>query len=225
MSRSLLISVVVPTYNRAAVLSEAIDSIFAQDVEPLEIIVVDDGSTDSTEEVARSYDDRVRYILQPHRGVAAARNAGLAAARGDLFAFLDSDDVWTEGSLAARLEVLATNPSALIVYGAARYRITAKDRGRFANFDENATLSFPMVCAMLCRREAFEIVGPFDESFEHSEDVEWIARSKENEVSMLPIDMVVFEYRIHGGNMTLDVKTNQAFLMRALRSSLKRRRR
>lgn len=225
MSREPLISVIIPTYNRAAVLGDAIDSILVQDVEPLEIVVVDDGSTDGTAEVAGSYGGRVRYVRQPHRGVAVARNTGLAAAQGELIAFLDSDDVWTDGSLAARLEVLMENPQVSIVYGRARYRITAKDKRRFAKFDEQEELDSPMFCAMLLRRQVFDAVGTFDESFEHSEDVDWIARSKEKGVAMLAMDMVVFEYRIHGGNMTFDVKTNQSFLLRALKGSLDRRRR
>ena len=88
------ISVIIPTYNYARFLAEAIDSALGQSYAPLEIIVVDDGSTDATSEVLAAYGDRIRVLRQKNQGVAMARNAGIAAARGDYLAFLDSDDAW-----------------------------------------------------------------------------------------------------------------------------------
>jgi glycosyl transferase family 2 len=112
MAPPLLYSVVIPTYNRAALLSEALDSVFAQDIPSLEAVVVDDGSTDGTAGVAAAYGGRVRYLRQANRGPAAARNAGVALAAGELIAFLDSDDLWLPGKLAAELEILARLPEA-----------------------------------------------------------------------------------------------------------------
>jgi glycosyltransferase involved in cell wall biosynthesis len=101
------ISVIIPAWNRAGEVCHAIDSALAQTLPPLEIIIVDDGSTDETAEVLAHYGDRIRVVRQHNQGVAAARNAGIAAARGDLLAFLDSDDVWRPRKLelqAARIE-------------------------------------------------------------------------------------------------------------------------
>jgi glycosyltransferase involved in cell wall biosynthesis len=99
------VSVVIPAYNAEAYLREALDSVFAQTRPPDEVVVVDDGSTDRTSEVAASYGDRVRLLRQPNRGEAAARNAGVLAARGALIAFLDADDTWLPRYLESQLRV------------------------------------------------------------------------------------------------------------------------
>src|SRR4051794_10354756 len=88
------VSVIVPAYNYERYLSLAIESALAQTHSPLEVIVVDDGSTDDTPRVLAAYGDRIRAIRQPNQGAGAARNTGIAASRGDYLAFLDSDDLW-----------------------------------------------------------------------------------------------------------------------------------
>ena len=104
------VSVVIPTYNRARWLTEAVASALAQTVPPLEVLIVDDGSTDDTEAVAATFAPPVRYIRQRNAGVAAARNRGIREARGDLVALLDSDDVWEPSKLAVQLAVLDAHP-------------------------------------------------------------------------------------------------------------------
>jgi glycosyltransferase involved in cell wall biosynthesis len=105
-----LYSVVVPTYNRAALLGEALDSILAQEGPKLEILVVDDGSTDDTARLAGAYGDRIVYLHQERQGPAAARNLGVARARGDWIAVLDSDDLWLPGKAAAELALFTSHP-------------------------------------------------------------------------------------------------------------------
>src|SRR5690242_4967891 len=94
------VTCIVPVFNGERYLGEALDSIFAQGHQPLEVLVVDDGSTDGSAAVAKSYGDRVRYFFQPNAGPAAARNLGLEAARGEFIAFLDADDLWHRDKLA-----------------------------------------------------------------------------------------------------------------------------
>ena len=107
------VSVVIPTYNRARVVGEAIDSALAQTHERLEVIVVDDGSTDDTaERVGRRRDRRLRYVRREHAGVSSARNAGIAAATGDLVSFLDSDDLWKPEKIETEVAALARHPEA-----------------------------------------------------------------------------------------------------------------
>ncbi len=111
-----LVSVIIPTYNRAAICKAAVESVLAQTHGNVEVIVVDDGSTDNTRDVISGLDKRVRYISQANAGVSAARNTGLKAATGDYIAFLDSDDSWLPWKLEAQLSVLQAFPEVGMVW-------------------------------------------------------------------------------------------------------------
>ena len=102
-----LVSVLIPTYNRAYIICSAIDSVLAQTYKKIEVVVVDDGSTDNTRELLARYGDAVRYIYQPNAGLAAARNTGLAAARGEFIALQDSDDLWLPWKIEGQMAVMA----------------------------------------------------------------------------------------------------------------------
>ena len=115
------ISVAIPAYNSAAYLQEALDSVLVQTFPAHEIVVVDDGSTDSTPEIARSYGDKIRYIRQENQGSAAARNTAIRAATGEWIAFLDSDDVMLPEKLQQQAAVLEANPHLDVVYSAFTY--------------------------------------------------------------------------------------------------------
>ena len=105
------VSLVIATFNHARVLAEAIDSALSQTLDPVEVVVVDDGSTDDTPTVLARYAARIRVLRQPNRGLAAARNAGLAATRGSYVAFLDADDVLAPTKLAEQVAVLERAPT------------------------------------------------------------------------------------------------------------------
>jgi glycosyltransferase involved in cell wall biosynthesis len=115
-SREPLVSVVIPTFNRADLLREALDSVFAQTHQNLQVIVVDDGSTDHTHAMLETLSDRVETIFQSHAGVSAARNAGITAARGRYVAFLDSDDLWIPEKVAQQVAFLERQPEVSITY-------------------------------------------------------------------------------------------------------------
>ncbi len=114
-------SVIIPSFDRAALVVQAVESVLAQAPAPLEIIVVDDGSTDGTDRALAGYGPPVRYVRQPNRGPSAARNTGIALARGDLIALLDSDDLWHPGKIAHDIALLRANPDAGMVAGDADY--------------------------------------------------------------------------------------------------------
>jgi GT2 family glycosyltransferase len=111
-----LVSVVIPTYNRAYILGEAIDSALRQTYRPLEVIVVDDGSQDETRTLVEAYGDPVRYFWQPNAGVSAARNVGMMHARGEFVALLDSDDRWLPWKLSAQVALLRRHPTVGMVW-------------------------------------------------------------------------------------------------------------
>src|SRR5262249_3984793 len=106
-----LISCIVPVFNGECYLRETLESILAQTYQPLELIVVDDGSTDGTAAVAAGYGARIRYLWQAHAGALAARNRGLSAAQGEFIAFLDADDLWHHNKLARQIARLRERPA------------------------------------------------------------------------------------------------------------------
>ena len=116
MNSSPKVSVVIPAYNNASLLPETLDGVRWQSFQDFEIIVVDDGSTDDTEQAVRGYDPNIRYVKQANQGPAAARNHGVALARGEFIAFLDHDDVWNERHLDTLLAAFARYPKAAMVF-------------------------------------------------------------------------------------------------------------
>lgn len=105
-----MISVVIPTYNSAAYIAQALDSVFAQSFRDYEVIVVDDGSGDETRDVLQRYGDRLRYVFQKNQGLAVARNTGLGLATRDYVTYLDADDVWHQDNLQVKADVLRAHP-------------------------------------------------------------------------------------------------------------------
>ena len=125
-----LVDVILPAYNGSSVIRKALDSALAQDV-PLRVIVVDDGSTDDSAEIARSYGPRVTVIRQANRGVSGARNTGLAAATAPYVALLDQDDIWQPGKLARQVKLIEAYPEVRPrIYRHAAAREQWQDRGR-----------------------------------------------------------------------------------------------
>lgn len=183
-------SVVIPTYNRRRMLSEAIDSVMRQTHPAIEIIVVDDGSSDGTADMlARDY-PQVRAIFQTNQGPAAARNRGIEASQGELIAFLDSDDVWLENKVALELSLLQQYPEAALLAGNASSFVEGALRSadtfaqRNIAFEQQAPRFFdwalpimklgPVCCtsSMVFKRSALLALGdkPFDESLRLDED-------------------------------------------------------
>ena len=167
------VSVVIPTYDSAAVLTDAIDSVLAQTRPADEIIVVDDGSTDDTAQVCKAYGDRIRCIRQENQGASVARNTGIAAACGNWLAFLDADDTWEPQKLALQLDALAQHPEADFAVTAAL--VWSPDDRTYYQYRWDGPIEpdtmraellvrniFTGICSsLLVRREALESVGCF----------------------------------------------------------------
>ena len=170
------VSVIIPTYNRADLIGQAIESVLVQDYPHVEIIVADDGSIDDTAAVVGAYGNRVRYLALPHRGLPAiARNAGIRVATGKLIAFLDSDDLFLGNKLALQVAALAQDPAVGVAYSNGRYFRTTPNEPVGCVLDGLPTPSgwvfgellvgnFLAPPVVLIRRTALDAVGWFDES-------------------------------------------------------------
>jgi glycosyltransferase involved in cell wall biosynthesis len=193
-------SVIIPTFNRAAFLREAIGSVLAQTEKDFELIVVDDGSTDRTRELVVEYGDRVRYFFQSNAGVSAARNLGIRHARGKFITFLDSDDLWLPKKLARQLQWMAAHPSLMLCYTdeiwirrgvrVNQKLIHAKSGGWIYPLCLPRCIISPS--SVLMRRELFEAVGLFDEQLPVCEDYDlWLRIATRFEVGYIAEPLIV----------------------------------
>ena len=215
-----LLSVIIPVWNGGRFLAEAIESVLEQGYAPVEIIVVDDGSTDQTAQVAADFKDTVKYIYQSNQGPAAARNKGLEIAQGDIIGFLDADDQWQKKSLISILESLNQSPGADIVVGKIRLWRLKEDKSE--EFSEPG-VALCNGCALF-RKEVFDKVGLFDSALRYGEDSDWFLRARERNVSILVLDQVFLLYRQHQSNMTRGKNPLDLNLGKVLKMSLDRRR-
>jgi glycosyltransferase involved in cell wall biosynthesis len=225
-SSGLLVSAIIPVYNGEAFLAEAVASIQRQLVDALEIIIVNDGSTDGTSEVIEGLQGAIQSVSQPNRGPAAARSRGVRMARGNVIAFLDADDLWPEDKLEIQLAHLARHPAVDIVLGQTqRIRQFTRDGGAQVyekGADPWTTLMFG---AAVIRTSAFDTVGLPDESFQFDDDVDWFLRARELGLSILTHPDVAVFYRRHKANLTNQRATDQRYFLMALKRSIDRRRR
>ena len=247
-TRPVTVSVVIPTHDRGRVVVEAIESALAQTHPPLEVIVVDDGSTDDTaERVGRLRDARVRYLRRSHAGVSAARNAGIAAATGDLVAFLDSDDLWKPDKVEAEIAALARYPSAggvfsdlekvdgatfvpsfmrrtrvfsrLLAERAYREGLLLSPRALSLCLLQEVPIKTP---ALTVRRSALERVGGFNEAWTSSEDWEFLLRFARRE-SLVYVDRPLAVIRISADSLRRrDQERGELMMLRLLASERRR---
>jgi len=217
-ARKQSIAVVIPNYNRPRIVADAIRSVLAQNRPADEILVVDDGSREPSEETVRAFGDRVRYLYQDNRGLAGARNTGIRETGSDLLVFLDDDDLLEPNHLELLAAALECAPDASVVYGDVLYtdllgwelglhsRILPEIRDSSA-FAENALAfrGFPPIHSAMFRRRVFEDYGLFNETYPYAEDVEMWLRIAPR-VQCRFVDEVVCRYRKHETNMVLDLR-------------------
>lgn len=198
------VSVIIPTFNRAEVLGRAIDSVLAQDYPAFELIVVDDGSTDNTPNLLAEYGDRLRSIRQAKRGPAAARNAGIMAARHDHLAFLDSDDLFAPHKLALQAAAMQESPDCLIShtdeiwYRKGKVLNQKKKHARSGGdiFARSLKICVVGMSTVMARREFFDKVGLFDEELPCCEDYDlWLRAAWHLEFLHVPGPLTIK----HGG--------------------------
>ncbi len=218
-----LVSVVIAARDEEAFIGEALASVLAQTYHPVEIIVVDDGSVDRTGEIAAAAG--VRVLRQSPRGVAAARNTGLAAARGGYWTTFDADDLMPPGRLAGQVAYLHKHPDCDIVLGLTE-AFTAPGEPRPSHWnpiwDRGPFAGHPGTT--LGRARVLDLVGRYDESLHLGEDLDWQLRAREAGVHAGQLDELCLRYRIHRENASGIPQANRIATLGALRDSLHRRR-
>jgi len=217
-----LVSIIVPSYNRAVFLPATFDSLLSQDYAEKEIVVVDDGSTDNTSEVCARYP--VRYFRQENRGVSAARNFGAANCSGSILMFLDSDDLCPTGSLRRRVESWMEEPHYAHVTGRIRFfQENVPGNMHFLHPEEEA-FHFLIHGAEIVTRDAFEKAGGFDETIGIGEDVDLWLRMSDLGLRQKLIPEICLFYRKHAGNVTRDRDRSKHGFLSVLHRTIERRR-
>jgi glycosyltransferase involved in cell wall biosynthesis len=181
------------------------------------VIVVDDGSTDNTQKIAKGFGHSVRYLFQKNAGSNAARNKGIEEAQGDFFAFLDADDLWLENKLAIQMKAFSEDPELEAAFGHVK---------QFFSPDLDEDLKSRLFCPtepmpgflppmMLIKRESFFRVGLFEEKWHVGGEVSWILRARERGIKTIMLSDLIYMRRLHKNNKGL---TNQAFMIDRVRS-------
>ncbi|MCB2147079.1 MAG: glycosyltransferase [Deltaproteobacteria bacterium] len=196
----LRVSVILPTYNRGWILGQTVNSVLDQDYGNLELVVVDDGSTDDTPQLLSAFGDRLRVIRQENQGVSAARNAGIRAATGELIALLDSDDTWLPGKVTAQVAFFRADPAALIcqteeiwirngmrVNPGKRHR---KEAGMI--FERSLALCLVSPSAVMMKKSLLDQVGLFDETLPACEDYDlWLRIAWKHPIHLIDRPLIV----------------------------------
>ncbi len=219
------VTAAIPVHDGEAYLAEAIESVLAQDRPCEQLVVVDNGSTDASAAIAAGYAE-VELVAEPRLGIGAARNAAVAAARGELIAFLDADDLWEPGKTARQLAALEADPGLAMVFGHVRQFVSPDLAAA-----EAAALSVPAgpqpglyLGSMLARREAIEAIGPWPEDVEVSDGLGFLLRAGELGLRHAMLAETVTRRRVHGANHSLRNRDRRAEFARVLKGSLDRRR-
>ncbi len=200
------VSVIIPTYNRGWILKEAVESVLAQDFRNFELIIVDDGSTDNTQDVLDAYINacdacglKIILFKQKNRGVSAARNRGIASASGRYIAFLDSDDLWLPEKLSTQVDFFKENPDTLIcqtgeIWIRNGVRVNPKKKHKKVSgmiFEHSLSLCLVSPSAVMIERSLFDEVGVFDESLPICEDYDlWLRISCRYPIYLIDMPLI-----------------------------------
>jgi glycosyltransferase involved in cell wall biosynthesis len=227
LSKTPTISAIIPAYNSASFISEALDSVFAQTFANIEVIVVNDGSQDGPEleKALAPYIEKIVYVRQENRGLSGARNAGIRLARGKYLAFLDSDDLWPPEYLTAQLQMFIEDPALGLAYADAMlFGSEIPPRRTFMQTSSPPTTLEGLLTeggqilpsGTVVRKDAIVEAGLFDESLRRCEDYDMWLRLAQRGLKMAYQSKVSFRRRVHGGALTSDENKMVSSLIRVL---------
>jgi glycosyltransferase involved in cell wall biosynthesis len=218
MASKPLVTIVMPVYNGEKFLREALESVLAQDYEPFEVIVVDDGSTDSSAEIASSFAE-VTCLSQANQGVGAARNTALTVARGDIIATIDADDIVPAWKLRVQVAYMLEHPEAVCVFGRQEWIDPPPWLVRDPIYGE---LDGIPLNSMVIWRKALEELNGFDDS--HGGDMDVLVRMRERGYEYAVVPELVVYRRHHGGNMVASKPITTPLPLISLKAKLDRER-
>lgn len=225
----LCISIIIPVYNGARFLAETLESVAGQTYRPLEVVVVDDGSTDQSAQIVAEAQQRldlpILYYHQDNQGASVARNKGIQMAQGEIIAFLDADDLWLPGKVARQVDYLLEHKEAGGVVCRTEYFLepgTEWPPTLNRNvYDQSPTAFIPS--ALTVRRTVFEQVGPFDPTLRTGEDTDWFFRARDAGVVIGAVPEILLRRRFHQTNLSYTPVFPVQDMLSIIRASLKRR--
>ena len=214
------LDVIIPLFNNASYIAEAIQSIIDQAYPGITIIVVDDGSTDGGEKIAANFAE-VKLVKQAPKGAGAARNLGVKHAESEFLAFLDADDRWLNGSLKPRMDLLLSEPKNSMIFGGMSYFYSPELRPEEYPHKPDDEAEGYMMGTMLIRRLDFKQVGTLSEQLVVGEFIAWYGRAKAAGLTEIIYPKTVLQRRLHANNHTRKSKASNADYLQLLRSKLK----
>jgi glycosyltransferase involved in cell wall biosynthesis len=221
------VSVILPVYNGAAFLREALASVLGQTCPPTEVIVVDDGSSDRSDDVVAEFARDVQYLRKKNGGPASARNFGIAASSCEFLAFIDQDDVWHPAKLERQIACFEEDSELDLCYTLVDlfWEVALAEEERVYRGHRRAS-SVPgyTAPALLARRRAFERVGPLDEALVFGDGTDWAMRAIDRGLRIRLLPEVLLYHRMHTQNLTRHRERSELEFVQIARSHLERRR-
>lgn len=216
-----LLSIIIPAYNAEKFIGATIESLFRQDYSPMEIIVVNDGSTDNTLSALEKFGDKITVITQENKRQSGARNNGLRHAKGELVGMIDADDVWPDNHASLLAPYLSNDSEYGMVRGMTQF--FREVNGVVENIDE-PTFFEPVTGACLYKMSAIKKVGFFDETMLYGEDMDWELRRQECGIKEKKVKELALFYRRHENNETNSSESIKIGQMSAIKRKLERAR-
>ena len=216
---------IVPVYNSERYLENTLQSIFSQDYQPIEVIVVDDGSTDGSAKIAKSFKN-IKYFYQTNQGPSAARNTGITISQGEFISFLDSDDMWMPDKLSLQISYLLNHPG--VGFVVAHRRMLLEQGIKKPLWYKEHIFQKDSVCfgasAMVAWSNTFKEVGLYNPSYRFGENAEWLTRAKDAGVRYAILPETLLISRVHDKNLTHNLDEMRPNILKALKASIDRQR-
>lgn len=220
--KKILATIIIPVYNGERFLKETVQSVLKQHYRPVEIIVVDDGSSDETALIAKSHNE-IKYIFQNNQGQTAAMNAGLLAANGKYISFLDADDILLPEKLSRHIDYLDEHQGVDIVMSKMKnFKDPSFESGAAISFKIDESENHTFATATI-RKTLFEKIGNFNTLYKHAKEMDWLFRAKEAGAHIEIDQSTVLLRRLHDSNMSYNTEAKSSEYIHALKSSIIRK--